>query len=96
MMEEKFPDLLALLVERLSEVLVSDHYRIKDKESFLKDRQLDRIIFDIYVHELYGKPEYDEIFAEFLKAEKAEQDAFDDRLRDHLYNVVQKARNKPK
>jgi len=96
MMQEKFPDLLALLVERLSEVLVSDHYRIKDKESFRKDRQLDRIIFDMYVHELYGKPEYVEMFAEFLNAEKAEQDAFDDRLRDRLYEVVQKARKKPK
>ena len=96
MMEEKFPDLLAELVKRLSEVLVSDHYRIKDKESFRKDRQLDRIIFDIYVHELYGKPEYDEMFAEFLKSEKADQDAFDDRLRYRLYEVVQKARKKPK
>ena len=91
-MKEKFPDLLAELSKRLSEVLLSEHYRIKDKESFSKDIQLDYIIFDMYVHELYGKPEYDEMFAEFLKAEKAEQDAFDDRLRDHVYEVVLKAR----
>jgi hypothetical protein len=94
-MKEKFPDLLAELSKCLSEVLLSDHYRIKDKESFNKDRKLDFIIFDICIFELWGKPAYEGMLAEFLKAEKAEQYAFDDRLRDHVYEVVQKARRKP-
>ena len=91
--EEKFPELLAELVERLGEILLSDKYRIKDKDSFNKNRQLDLTIFDIYVHELYGKPEYEGMIAEFLKAEKEEQYAFDRRLRDRLYEVLQKARS---
>lgn len=91
--KERFPALLAELVNRLSEILLSDQYRIKDKESFYKDRQLDYIIFDIYVHELHGKPEYEEMISEFLKAEKEEQYAFDSRLRDRLYEILQKARS---
>jgi len=91
--KERFPALLAELVNRLSEILLSDQYRIKDNESFYKDCQLDFIIFDIYVHELYGKPKYEGMIAEFLKAEKAEQYAFDRRLRDRLYEVLQKARS---
>lgn len=94
-MKEKFPGLLAELSERLCEILLSDHYRIKDKESFNKDRQLDFIIFDICIFELWGKPAYEGMLAEFLKAEKVEQYAFDDRLKDHVYEVVQKARSKP-
>jgi len=79
--KEKFP------------VLLSDEYRIKDKESFYKDCQLDVIIFDIYVHELYGKPEYEGMIAEFLKAEIEEQYAFDRRLRNRLYEALQKTRS---
>lgn len=55
-MKEKFPGLLAELSERLCEILLSDHYRIKDKESFNKDRQLDFIIFDICIFELLTCP----------------------------------------
>lgn len=91
-MKEKFPNLLAELVERLSERLLPDHYRIKDKSSFYKDRNLDLIIFDIYVHELYGEAEYEGMISEFLDAEE-EQNAFDLRLRDRVYEVVQKSRS---
>ncbi len=92
-MNERFPALLAELVTRLSEILLHDQYRIKDKASFYKDLQVDLIIFDIYVFELYGKPEYEEMISEFLDAEKDEQYAFDRRLRDRLYEIVQKARS---
>ncbi len=92
-MDERFPALLAELVNRLGEILLHDQYRIKDKASFYKDLQVDLIIFDIYVFELYGKPEYEEMISEFLDAEKDEQYAFDRRLRDRLYEIVQKARS---
>ena len=92
-MKERFPALLAELVSRLSEILLYDQYSIKEKASFYKDLQVDLIIFDIYVFELYGKPEYEEMISEFLDAEKDEQYAFDRRLRDRLYEIVQKARS---
>lgn len=92
-MDERFPALLAELVTRLSEILLHDQYRIKDKASFYKDLQIDLIIFDIYVFDLYGKPEYEEMITEFLDAEKDEQYAFDGRLRDRLYEIVQKTRH---
>lgn len=93
-MQEKFPDLLAELVKRLSEVLLSDDYCIKGKESFNKDRQLDFIIFDICIFELWGKPVYEKMLAEFLKAEKADQYAFDDRLREAVYDILHEARQR--
>lgn len=89
--KERFPALLAELVTRLSEILLSDQHYIKDKASFYKDLQVDLIIFDIYVFELYGKPEYEEMISEFLDAEKKEQYAFDRRLRKRLYEIVQKS-----
>ena len=95
-MDERFPALLAELVIRISEILLHDQYRIQDKASFYKDLQIDLIIFDIYVFELYGKPEYEEMISEFLDAEKEEQYAFDGRLRDRLYEIVQKARGEKK
>lgn len=95
-MKEKFPGLLAELVERLSERLPSDQYCLKDKASFNKDRQLDLMIFDIYAHELHGKPEYEGMISEFLDAEKEEQVAFDLRLRGRVYEIMQKARSCPK
>ena len=95
-MDERFPALLAELVNRISEILLHDQYRIKDRASFYKDLQVDLIIFDIYVFELYGKPEYEEMISEFLDAEKDEQYAFDRRLRDRLYEIVQTARSEKK
>ena len=44
---EKFPVLMAQLMEPLSKVLLSDHFLIKNKESFTKDRKLDYIIFEM-------------------------------------------------
>ena len=90
--KERFPALLAELVTRLSEILLSDQYQIEGKSSFNNDYQLDLIIFDILIFELYGKPEYEEMIADFMDAAKEEQYAFDERLRDRVYRVLQKAR----
>ncbi len=95
-MKERFPALLAELVSRLSEILLHDQYRIKDRASFYKDLQVDLIIFDIYVFELYGQTEYEEMISEFLDAGKEEQYSFDRRLRDRLYEIVQTARSEKK
>ena len=47
--------------------------------------------FEIFVHQLWGKPAYENSISDFLKADKAEQYAFDDGLRDHVYDILCKA-----
>lgn len=91
-MKDRFADLHAELVKHLCEMFIDDPCPLRDKKSFINDPQLDILIFDIFVHQLWGKPEYEESISEFLKAEKAEQDAFDDRLRDDVYDILFKAR----
>jgi hypothetical protein len=92
-MKDRFADLHAELVKHLCEMFIDDQCPLPDKKSFINDPQLDILIFDICVHQLWGKPAYEESISEFLKAERAEQDAFDDRLRDHVYDNLCKARS---
>ena len=91
-MEHKFEDLHADLMKHLCEMFIDDRRLLRDKKSFINDPLLDHLIFEIFVHQLWGKPEYEESIAEFLKAEKAEQYAFDDKLRDDFYNTLCRAR----
>ena len=92
-MKDRFADLHAELVKHLLEMFIDDECPLRDKKSFINDPQLDILIFDIFVHQLWGKPAYEESISEFLKAEKAEQDAFDDMLKDHVYDILCKARS---
>jgi hypothetical protein len=92
-MKDRFADLHAELVKFLCEMLIDDQCPLRDKKSFINDPQLDILIFDIFVHQLWGKPAYEESISDFLKAERTEQDAFDDRLRDHIYDILCKARS---
>jgi hypothetical protein len=91
-MERKFEDLQAELAKHLCEMFIDDSCPLRDKKSFTNDPLLDHLIFDIFVHHIWGKPEYKEPLAEFLKAEKEEQDAFDNRIRDTVYDILYKAR----
>jgi hypothetical protein len=91
-MEHKFADLHAELVKFLCEMLIDDPRPLIDKKSFINNPLLDHLIFDIFVHQLWGMPAFTESISEFLKAERAEQDAFDDRLRDGVYDILCKAR----
>lgn len=92
-MKDRFTDLHAELVKHLCEMFIDDQCPLRDKKSFINDPQLDILIFDIFVHQLWGKPAYEESISEFLKAEKKEQDAFDDRIRDTVYDILYKARS---
>ena len=91
-MENKFEDLYADLIKHLCEMLIDDQHPLRDKKSFINDPQLDILIFEIFVHQFWGKPAYEDLISEFLKAESSEQDAFDDRLRDEVYEILSKAR----
>ena len=91
-MENKFEDLNAELVKYLCEMFIDDQCSLRDKKSFMNDPQLDILIFEIFVHQLWGKPAYENSISDFLKADKAEQYAFDDRLREDLYEILSKAR----
>ncbi len=90
-MENKFEDLHAELVKHLCEMFIDDQCSLRDKKSFINDPQLDILIFEIFVHQLWGKPAYENSISDFLKADKAEQYAFDDGLRDHVYDILCKA-----
>ena len=87
-MELKFEDLHAEVVKHLCEMFIDDPHPFGDKKSFITDPFLDHLIFEIFVHQLWAKPTYEESIAEFLKAEKEEQYAFDDRLRDIVYDIL--------
>jgi len=91
-MENKFEDLHTELVKHLCEVFIDYQHPLRDKKSFINDPQLDILIFEILVHQLWGKPTYENSISDFLKTDKAEQYAFDDRLRDHVYDILCKAR----
>ena len=91
-MENKFEDLHAELVKHLCEVFIDDRCSLRDKKSFINDPQLDILIFEIFVHQLWGKPEHEDSISDFLKAERSDQEAFDDRLREDLYEILSKAR----
>lgn len=91
-MERKFEDLHAEVVKHLCEMFIDDPCLLRGKKSFINNPLLDYRIFDIFIHHIWGRPEYKESLAEFLKAEKEEQDAFDDRLRDTVYGILYKAR----
>lgn len=91
-MEHKFEDLHAEVVKHLCEMFIDDQCLLRGKKSFINNPLLDYRIFDIFIHHIWGRPEYKESLAEFLKAEKEEQDAFDDRLRDTVYGILYKAR----
>ena len=90
-MELKFEDLHAEVVKHLCEMFIDDPHPFGDKKSFITDPFLDHLIFEIFVHQLWGKPTYEKSIAEFLEAEKAEQYAFDDRLRATVYDILYKA-----
>lgn len=91
-MEHKYEDLHAELIKHLREFFIDDPCPLLDKKFFITNPLLDHLIFEIFVHQLWGKPTYEESIAEFLKAEKEEQDAFDGRLRDKLYDILYMAR----
>lgn len=91
-MENKFEDLHAELIKHLCEMLIDDQYLLRDKNSFVNDPQLDILIFEIFIHQFWGRPAYEDLISEFLKAENSDQDTFDDRLRDEVYEVLSKAR----
>ena len=92
-MKDRFEVLHVALVKYLCEIFIDDRCPLPDKKSFINDPLLDHLIFEIIIHRLWGKPEYEESISEFLKAEKEEQDAFDDRLRDDVYDVLSNARS---
>ena len=91
-MERKFEDLHTEVVKHLCEIFIDDADPLSSRKKFINNPQLDFLIFDIFIHQLWGKPEYEDSIAEFLKAEKAEKNAFDDRLRDTVYDILYKAR----
>lgn len=91
-MEHKFEDLHAEVVKHLCEMFIDDKDPLGTRNTFINNPLLDHRIFDIFVHYLWGEPEYEKSVAEFLKAEKADKDAFDDRLRDAVYDILHKAR----
>ena len=91
-MERKFEDLHAEVVKHLCEMFIDDSCLLRGKKSFINNPLLDHRIFDIFIHHIWGKPEYKESLAEFLKAEKEKQDAFDNRIRDTVYDILYKAR----
>lgn len=91
-MDYKFEDLHAEVVKHLCEMFVDDPCLLAGKKSFINNSLLDHRIFDIFIHQIWGKPEYKESLTEFLKADKEEQDAFDDRLRDTVYDILYKTR----
>ena len=91
-MERKFEDLHAEVVKHLCEIFIDDADPLSSGKKFINNPQLDFLIFDIFIHQLWGKPEYEDSIAEFLKAEKAEKNAFDDRLKDTVYDILYKAR----
>ena len=93
MVKHKFEDLHDEVVKHLCEMLVDDQRPLRDKKSFINDPLLDHLIFEIFVHQLWGKPAYEKSISEFLKAKKAEQYAFDDRLREADYDILEKARS---
>lgn len=92
-MKDRFADLHGALVKFLCEMFIDDQCPLPDKKAFINDPKLDILIFDIFVHQLWGEPAYEESISEFLKAERAEQDAFDDRLRDHVCDILCKSRS---
>lgn len=91
-MANKFEDLHAEVVKHLCEMFIDGVDPLGSRKKFIINPQLDVLIFDIFIHHLWGKPEYEESIAEFRKAEKAVQNAFDDRLRDTVYDILYKAR----
>lgn len=91
-MEYKFQDLHTEVVKHLCEIFIDDANPLGSRNKFINNPQLDFLIFDIFIHQLWGKPEYEESIAEFRKAEKAVQNAFDDLLRDTVYDILYKAR----
>ena len=90
-MQHKFEDLHAEVVKHLCEMFIDDPCLLRGKKSFINNPLLEHRIFDIFIHHVWGKPGYEESLAEFLKAETAEQEAFDDSLRDTVYGILHKA-----
>lgn len=90
-MANKFEDLHAEVVKHLCEMFIDDPSLIRSKKSFINNLLLDHRIFDIFIHHIWGEPKFEKSLAEFLKAETAEQDAFDDRLRATVYDILYKA-----
>ena len=91
-MEHKFEDLHTEVVKHLCEMFIDDADPLGSRKRFINNPQLDVLVFDIFIHHLWGKPEYKDSIAAFLKAEKAEQNAFDAHLRVTLYDILYKAR----
>jgi hypothetical protein len=91
-MDNRFKDLHDEVLKHLCEMFIDDRRPLRDKNSLINDPLLDHLIFEIFVHQLWGKAAYEKSIAEFLKAEKAEQYAFDDRLRDDLFDTLCRAR----
>lgn len=92
-MKDRFAVLHVALVKYLCEFFIDDRCPLPDKKSFINDPLLDHLIFEIFVHRLWGKAEYEESISEFLKSETAEQEAFDDKLRDDVYDMLSNARS---
>lgn len=93
-MANKFEDLHADVVKHLYEMFIDDPSLIRSKKSFINNPLLDHRIFDIFIHHIWGKPKFEKSLAEFLKAKKAEQYAFDDRLREAVYDILHEARQR--
>ena len=90
-MEDRFAALLDEAVRSMSVKLLKDRYSVVKRSAFVKDPVLDHLFFHIFSDILVSKTEYSAMVAEFIKADKKIQDAFDTRLRDRLYDALYKA-----
>lgn len=88
MMENRFDDLLNEGVKVLSERLIADEYPIGKRNNFINDPVLDQPIFHIFCDLLVSRTPYAEMVSEFIKADTKEQNAFDEKLRARVYDVV--------
>jgi hypothetical protein len=91
MMENRFDDLLNEGVKVLSERLIADEYPIGKKNYFIHDPVLDQLFFHTFCDLLVSRTAYAEMVSEFIKADTKEQNAFDEKLRARVYDVVYEA-----
>lgn len=90
-MEEKLAGLLEEVVKSLSERLLKEQYPLGKKNPFLSDPLLDHLIFDIFCDHLAANSAYAQTISEFIKLDKKEQNGFDSRLRERVYDYLYKA-----
>lgn len=90
-MENRFDDLLAETVRTLSHRLMTDEYPLAKKNCFKHDPAIDQLIFHIFCDLLVNRSAYSEMVTEFMKAEIKEQNAFDEKLRMNVYDLLYEA-----